>query len=703
MNILLCTVGASWAVIPEVFGFIDPDQLDLYRHHPERESLDRLRFDHDIPPPDELWLCTTEGRQTSESLAIVHEWWRVIGEPMPLRVWRAAGTDQLANQVECNHIRELILRVVLRAAETVHKTTPSGKLVLSLAGGRKTMSADLQSAGSLFGADAWLHIVGPDPLPAEIARDASPERFASSLLPNLAGAVTPLIVGKGRRDELLDVEMEGGAIISERFPVPDANSECLWSLPPKGAELSAEINNRQRQGSQLFGNFLADIADSERHENWRSLYRLPPADITELRNAKLGNDMHRDRDWLQKLPKGDLHRHIGGCLDLPAQCTVGEAIWATLTTTERDIALKTIRPLIESQGDWPWQWPEILREKGMSPRSHLTAALLTNTDISVLEHNLWSVTEPRLGLKERTGFSSYERPGELTGSAVLTHQAALEPYASALVKQAIAEGLVYVELRGSPHKYREEDPATFVVELHDALMRALSNAGQLTIPIEFRFVWILDRRQRDAMEGIVCQAVETMERTSGFLVGIDLAGDEGTSRPEELAPKFEPAFRACLPITIHAGEGECAANIWEATYRLHADRIGHGLTLLDDKRLLTRFRDRGICVELCPTSNREVVGFHDRSIPGSASYRNYPVRELLDSGLPVTIATDNPGISKTTLADEYLVASRMASKPLSRWETLSIVKQAFTYAFLPAGKREKILKRVDAAIYKQLA
>lgn len=162
-TILICTLGASWAVIPEIFGWLAPHTLDLYAHHPQRLALDAVRAQHQLRAPNELWIGTTEGVQTQASLTQLHAWWRLLGAPLPLRIWTAAGTDQLATQAECDHIRELTLRMVLLATE---HAGPDGQVVLSLAGGRKTMSADLQSAGSLFGAAAWLHVVGPRPLAA---------------------------------------------------------------------------------------------------------------------------------------------------------------------------------------------------------------------------------------------------------------------------------------------------------------------------------------------------------------------------------------------------------------------------------------------------------------------------------------------------------------------------------------------------------
>jgi adenosine deaminase len=685
MNLLVCTLGASWAVVPEVFGFLAPAVLDLYAHHPQREALAALRAQHALAAPGELWIVTTEGEQTAASLARLRAWWQQLGAPLPLRVWSAAGTDQLATQAECDHIRELTLRVVMCAAERCR----DGQLVLSLAGGRKTMSADLQSAGAIFGAHAWLHVVGPEPLPEPLRRAQDAQLFARPLPAELAGAVTPLVVGRGSRNELLDIELDGRRVDATAFPLPLAEPALSWPLPADGAALAAEIDRRLREGSRLFGNFLGALARGQPRENFRSLYRLPPARIDELRRTPLAE---RHRDWLVRLPKADLHRHLGGALDLAAQRRVGRAIWEALSTRERAAALAAVRPLLEA-ADWPWEWP---RQIAGAQRAACAAALLVEAADETLARNLYGVTEPRLRLKARRGFEAYERPGELTGSAVLAHPAAIEPYAAALVAQAQAEGLAYVELRGSPHKYRPDDPTGFLRELRRALASACAGVES---PPQFGFVWILDRRQRDRIPAVIAQAVAARAQLEDFLLGLDLAGDEGTRRPEELAHHFTPAFRECLRITIHAGEGEPADNIWEAAYHLHADRIGHGLTILENARLTERFRDRGMCIELCPTSNREVVGFRDPAVPESEGLPSYPLRALLDADLPLAICTDNPGISRTSLADEFLAAARMGGA-LTLWEALALVRAGFVHAFLPAPERERLLAGLEQIVFR---
>ncbi len=453
------------------------------------------------------------------------------------------------------------------------------------------------------------------------------------------------------------------------------------------------------------GNFLASIASDEHHENWRTLYRLPPATISALRRTKLAP---AHLQWLQSLPKAELHCHIGGCLSLEQQKEVAHAIWNACNRAEQASALRCIDPLLQ-QAQWSWDWPDTLKEGSAPPaeRACRSAALLLHASDEQLERNLFDVTQPRVALKTKHahGFAAYERPGELTGSAVLGHPAALAPYAAAIVQQARNDGVMYLELRGSPHKYCPLDPIAFLRELRQALQRAGAAVCAADFPAaapRIGFLWILDRRQTKTHAKIVKQVQQALPELNNFLLGLDLAGDETQTQPEKLAPAFVPAFEECLPITIHAGEGEEAENIWQAAYHLHADRIGHGLTLADHEQLAARFRDRDICLELCPSSNREVIGFRDPDFPESADCNIYPLRTLLDKGIPLTLCTDNPGISRTTLSGEYLAAARMAEGGLTQWESLSLIRQGFLHAFLPAAEREKLLKTADKKIFKIL-
>ncbi len=690
MNILVCTLGGSWAVVPEVYGFLAPDRLPLYSDHPHREQMKQVRERWQLSSPDEIWVGSTLGEQAKHAVKQLCTWQRLLGPTPVIRIWLAEDTDQLATQQECQHVREMLLRICLLA----HERTDGGQVVLSLAGGRKTMSADLQSAGHLMGCHGLVHVVGKDPLPDEL-RKPTPEMFTRPLSAEQSRYLMPLVMGRSRRSELWDVDVDQqGSVCAARFPlpIPDANASRKWPRPTSHW-LNGELNKREHAGSQLLGNYLTSLTKREHHENWRSLYRLPPRVIELLRKTKVGPELSR---WLRGLPKADLHRHLGGCLNIADQRIVGREIWDNLSHAERATAHEQVRSLLDIN-QWPLNWPEKLGTGRQ--RAECAAALLVEADTDQLEHNLYGITEPRLALRKNhaLGFAAYERPGELSGSALLTHPAAIEPYARQVLRQARQEGLSYVELRGSPQKYG--DGLAFLRAFHDGLIRAMDGEPH---PVTFRFIIIVDRRQYDSVRRVVEMAVQAKNELDDFVAGLDVAGDEGVGQPKAIASSFLPAFEICLPVTIHAGEGEHADSIWQAAYHLHADRIGHGLSIGEQPHLAERFRDRSIALELCPTSNREVVGYHDPDVPESHVYSQYPLKDLWDAGLPLTICTDNPGISRTTLVDEYLTASRMQPGGLNCWDMLAMLKQAFVHAFLPSQKNEELLKEADASVYAKV-
>lgn len=190
--------------------------------------------------------------------------------------------------------------------------------------------------------------------------------------------------------------------------------------------------------------------------------------------------------------------------------------------------------------------------------------------------------------------------------------------------------------------------------------------------------------------------------TSPSVVGFDVAGSESTRSPRQLREKFEEIFRSCVKITIHAGETEPAKNIWEAVYHLNADRIGHGLRLREYPVLLAHVRDRGVTIELCPTSNDQIVGFRDPRNP--QDMRDiYPLREYLEQGVRLAICTDNTGISRTTPSEELLKGATLSRGGLSRWETLLLIRGGFQGAFLPQPEKALLLKGVDQQIYELIA
>lgn len=88
MSVLLCTLGTSWAVIPEVYAFLMPEICPLYAAHPEPTT--KFRHEVTLPKIDELWVVTTAGGNDTNK---IKTWWDMLGSPGPLQIWETSATN----------------------------------------------------------------------------------------------------------------------------------------------------------------------------------------------------------------------------------------------------------------------------------------------------------------------------------------------------------------------------------------------------------------------------------------------------------------------------------------------------------------------------------------------------------------------------------------------------------------------------------
>ena len=143
MSILIATLGASWQVIPEIVALIRPDACPLYQRHPNQQQLDALRRQCGVleSPCTALWVITSSSPKTTAGVQAIQSWAALLDQHLPITFFVAEGTDTVTSEQELHALQELVFRVVLKASE-------QDAVVCSLAGGRKTMSADLQHAAS---------------------------------------------------------------------------------------------------------------------------------------------------------------------------------------------------------------------------------------------------------------------------------------------------------------------------------------------------------------------------------------------------------------------------------------------------------------------------------------------------------------------------------------------------------------------------
>lgn len=221
-------------------------------------------------------------------------------------------------------------------------------------------------------------------------------------------------------------------------------------------------------------------------------------------------------------------------------------------------------------------------------------------------------------------------------------------------------------------------------EVADAVWQAIE-AGEKELGISMRLIPDLvrnaDMRHADA----------TLEWALGArrfgVVALGLSGSEA-SPTEPFREHFEVARQEGLHRVAHAGEQAGAASIRAALEICGVERIGHGISALEDPALVERLRGERIPLEVCPTSNL-ALGF-------VARLEEHPFETLRRSGVAVSINSDDPPFFGTTLSKEY---RRLAETFGYDRQTLAgLARRALDDAFLDEGRRAEIAARMEAGV-----
>jgi aminodeoxyfutalosine deaminase len=176
-----------------------------------------------------------------------------------------------------------------------------------------------------------------------------------------------------------------------------------------------------------------------------------------------------------------------------------------------------------------------------------------------------------------------------------------------------------------------------------------------------------------------------LEEQPDGLISFGLGGPEiGVPRPQ-FQPVFDRARAAGLRSVPHAGETTGPQTIWDSLDLLGAERIGHGISAAQDPVLMAHLADRGIPLEVCPTSN-----VRTRAV---ASLDEHPLPTLVAAGVPVSINSDDPPMFGTTLEEEYAVAARLLD--LDTKGVADLARAAVRHSFLEPTGKAALLTEID--------
>ena len=234
------------------------------------------------------------------------------------------------------------------------------------------------------------------------------------------------------------------------------------------------------------------------------------------------------------------------------------------------------------------------------------------------------------------------------------------------------EGIDYVEVRFSPRYMAGPhglDPADIVAAVVDG-----TGAAARDHAIGANLIGILSRTY-----GVeACwEEFEALRCHHEHITAMDIAGDEAAWPAELFTEHFRAGRDLGWSITAHAGEAAGPESIRSAIQQLGATRIGHGLHAIEDPALMDFMAEHTIALEVSLTSNVQISAVPD--------YASHPIKAYFERGIPVTLNTDDPAVSRITLAHEYDVAAPAAG--LTREEIHQIQRNGLSAAFLDDAAR----------------
>ncbi len=259
--------------------------------------------------------------------------------------------------------------------------------------------------------------------------------------------------------------------------------------------------------------------------------------------------------------------------------------------------------------------------------------------------------------------------------AVMQTRDAIERVAAECAEDLASDGVVYAEVRMAPELLTDGG-----LSLDDAVVAMLDGfrRGSGGRPIT---IGLILSAMRQAAQSVQIAELAVRHRDAG-VVGFDIAGPEAGYPPTRHLDAFNLIAHENFHFTIHAGEGFGLPSIWEALQWCGAERLGHGVRIVDDitvrpdgrvtlGRLAAYVRDRRVPLEMCPTSNVHTGA--------AASIEEHPIDLLRRLRFRVTVNTDNRLMSGISLSSEFATLSRTFGIGLDdmEWLTLNAMKSAF--------------------------
>ena len=263
------------------------------------------------------------------------------------------------------------------------------------------------------------------------------------------------------------------------------------------------------------------------------------------------------------------------------------------------------------------------------------------------------------------------------------------------------DGVVYAEVRGAPELFTEKGlTLDQVVEATlEGFKQGMAEAASEGNKIRVESL-LCGMRQNNRSQEAAAAVVKYRDKG---VVGFDIAGPEDGFPPTNQLEIFEYLRKENAHFTIHAGEAYGLPSIWEAIQICGAERLGHGVRIIDDidfsgdkpklGPLASYVRDRRIPLELCPTSNLQT---------GAAkTYSDHPIGMLAKLRFRVTLNTDNRLMSRTSMSNEMTQCVKSFGWKFADLQRVTV--NALKSSFIPFEERLEIIEKVVKPAYAAIS
>lgn len=250
----------------------------------------------------------------------------------------------------------------------------------------------------------------------------------------------------------------------------------------------------------------------------------------------------------------------------------------------------------------------------------------------------------------------------------------IETFTSLLAKDLESEEVIYAEIRFCPLLHVGTLNASQVI---DAVLSGLKKVPEL----KSKLILCMMRNFSDNKN---IEIINLAEKYLGKgVVGLDLAGDEAKYNTKNFEGLFNIIKEKKIPFAIHAGEADNYESV-DTAIKFGAKRIGHGVRSIENKKTIDSLVANGITLEVCVKSNVDTGIYKNIS--------DHPIKQLIESGILVTINTDNRTVSNTTLEYEYsLLRENFGFKDC---DFIKMNINAINASFLSESEKEDLKKEL---------